>query len=84
MASNVVYNYTVTGYTEIYDKRVANGAPRAYIYFITRSSNLNVTKNSTHTNFTDDMNKLNIYGLSNDYEKTYVNTNYYTHTQFDN
>ena len=60
---------------------------------ITGSSNINLTRNNTINLFSMDLNKLNISGLTNYYDKTvsdanyytktYINTNYYTTTQID-
>ena len=77
------WDFDVTGYHKIYDKVSVSGAPRCAFYYITGSSNLNVSKNSLTTTFTYDINKVNISGLSNYYDKTYINTNYYDRVSVD-
>lgn len=51
-------------------------------YNITGSSNLNMRRDATLNIINSDMNKVNVSGLSNCYDKTNITTSYYAKTYF--
>lgn len=81
--TDVVYEYTNTYGSKLYDKASISGVPKKY-YTITGSTNLNISRNATLSLIRCDLKALNISGLGFYYAKTYINTNCYTTTVVDN
>ena len=66
---NAFFNLTTPGYFKTYDRILVSGAPRCPFYSITGSTDLTISKDVTIYTYTYDINKLNISGLSNYYQK---------------
>lgn len=66
---SVVYDYTTFSGFRSYDKYINAGQPRNTFFGITGSSDLNISRNSLDNLISRALNKLQIRGLSNYYDK---------------
>lgn len=76
MDTSVVYDYTNLSGLTIYDKLLNGSQPRNYVYVITASSNLNLSRICLTNTISCDIYKFNSSGVSNCYDKININTNY--------
>ena len=71
--NSIVKDYTNLSGLILYDKLTQNGLARNYFYTVTGSSNINIALNTlADPVITYDINKVNISGLSNYYDKTEI------------